>query len=183
MGSLLSQRHPHRLRGRGMKAKSSLHPPFGGGTRKSSRKKISLYHTCRQKFVLPFGTQGLYNTLYYTTTVSLYLACEVGDGKNGLLSRWTVQFWYNIMLAICSPNFIQVGKGRDWKMVFCRVRDIKNVEPKARLFFMSNPVKNCFLIESFRYENKILRTHNLLHFFVSNRTEKFPIHSSRPVMF
>ena len=32
---------------------------------------------------------------------------------------------------------------------------------QRRDFFMSNPVKNCFLIETFLYENKILRTHNL----------------------
>ena len=32
---------------------------------------------------------------------------------------------------------------------------------------MSNPVKNCFLIETFLYENKILRTHN---FFCRNCT-------------
>jgi len=25
-------------------------------------------------------------------------------------------------IAICSPNFIQVGKCRDWKMVFHRVK-------------------------------------------------------------
>ena len=54
--------------------------------------------------------------------------------------------------------------------------DIKNVKPKATLFFMSNPIKNCFLIETFLYENKILRTHNFflskLHFFKSKRTGK-----------
>ena len=41
--------------------------------------------------------------------------------------------------------------------------DIKNVEPKARLFYVK-PCKNCFLIETFLYENKILRTNNF--FFV-----------------
>ena len=56
--------------------------------------------------------------------------------------------------------------------------DIKNVEPKARLFFMSNPVKNSFQIETFPYENKILRAHNifvktrLLHLFKSRRAGK-----------
>ena len=59
-------------------------------------------------------------------------------------------------LAICSPNFVQVG--RDRKMVFAGW-DIKNVEPKVRLFFMSHPAKNCFLIKTFPYESKILRTH------------------------
>ena len=46
-------------------------------------------------------------------------------------------------MAICSPNFTQVGKGRDRNTDFCRVRQ-ENVKPKERLFFMSNPVKTVF---------------------------------------
>ena len=41
---------------------------------------------------------------------------------------------------------------------------------------MSNPVKTCFLIETFLYENKILKTHN---FFLS----KLRIYCTRLVMF
>ena len=67
-----------------------------------------------------------------------------------------------IIIANCSPNCVQIWKGRDQKTVFCRVRHIK-CRAKCETFFMSNPVKNCFLIETFLYENKILRTHN---FFV-----------------
>ena len=54
-----------------------------------------------------------------------------------------------LCIAICSPNCVQIWKGRDQKTVFCRVRH----------------KKTCFLIESFLYENKILRTHN---FFCRN---------------
>ena len=49
------------------------------------------------------------------------------------------------IIAICSPNFVQIGKGRDRKTLFCKVihkKMSRNVEPKARhFFFMSNPVK------------------------------------------
>ena len=39
------------------------------------------------------------------------------------------KFWYIFfkIIAICSPNFVQVGKGRDQKMVFAGL-DIKIVE-------------------------------------------------------
>ena len=44
-------------------------------------------------------------------------------------------------------------------------------------FFMSNPVKNCFLIETFLYENKILRRHKFLlsktHFYKSKSIAQF----------
>ena len=37
-------------------------------------------------------------------------------------------------IATCSPNCVQIWKGRDWKMVFCRVR-----HKKYRDFFYVKP--------------------------------------------
>ena len=73
-----------------------------------------------------------------------------------------------------SPNCVQIWKGRDQKTVFCRVR-CKKCRAKVRLF-LSHPVKNSFLIETFLYKNKILRTHNFFcrdcTFFKRKRTGK-----------
>ena len=52
------------------------------------------------------------------------------------------------MLAICSPNCVQIWKGRDQKTVFCRVRH-KKFRANGETFFMSSPVKICFLIVTF----------------------------------
>ena len=49
-------------------------------------------------------------------------------------SRVTYTKWYAI--AICSPNFVQVGKGgREWKTIFCSGRH-KNMSSQRQDFFM-----------------------------------------------
>ena len=60
-------------------------------------------------------------------------------------------------LAICSPNCVQIWKGRDRKMVFCRW-DIKNVEPKARLFkheFILVLLEVTFFLQVTLHENQV----------------------------
>ena len=47
------------------------------------------------------------------------------------------------IIAICSPNCVQIYKGRDREMVFCRARH-KKCRAKGETFFMSNPVKIVF---------------------------------------
>ena len=40
-------------------------------------------------------------------------------------------------IAICSPNCVQIWKGRDWKTIFFRVRHKKcRANELARLFFL-----------------------------------------------
>ena len=70
------------------------------------------------------------------------------------------------ILAICSLNFVQGGKGRDQKVLFFAGWDIKKRQAGGD-FFMSNPVNKCFLNESFLYKNKIWWIHN---FFSSDCT-------------
>ena len=44
-------------------------------------------------------------------------------------------------IAICSPNCVQIWKGRDQKTVLLKARH-KKYEPMARLFFYVKPCKN-----------------------------------------
>ena len=56
---------------------------------------------------------------------------------------------------------------------------------QARLFYVK-PCKNCFLIKTFLYENKILRTHNFFvesALFLKQDGWKTPVYCTRPVMF
>ena len=50
---------------------------------------------------------------------------------------------YKLEIAICSPNCVQICKGRDRKTFFCRVR-LQKCRAKGDTFFMSNPVKKLF---------------------------------------
>ena len=56
-------------------------------------------------------------------------------------------------------KFVQVGKGKDRKTFLCRVR-YKKCWAEGNTFFYVKLCKNYFLIETFPYKNKILRTHN-----------------------
>ena len=56
------------------------------------------------------------------------------------------------ILAICSPHFVPLGKGRDRKTLFFRVKQQK-MQSQRR-----DPVKKCFQIETFPNTNEILRT-------------------------
>ena len=46
-------------------------------------------------------------------------------------------------IAICSPNFVQVGKGRDWKTVFCRRRH-KKCRAEGETFFYVKHYKKLY---------------------------------------
>ena len=115
-----------------------------------------------------------------STEISLMKRVDKLNGESStlitLVSNWQKKILLLIpILAICSPNCIQIWKGRDRNTVFFRVRH-KKCRAKGETFFVSNPVKKYVLIETFLYENKILTTHNFfcrkLHFFKSKRTGK-----------
>ena len=112
---------------------------------------IQLFNLSRQKYTI--------NGLFYNKKISFYHWFKMQE-----MSEVYVKEYRN--RAIYISNCVQIWKGRDRKTVLCRVRHKKS-RAKGETFFMSKPVKICFPISTFLYENKILRTHN---FFCRNDT-------------
>ena len=67
-------------------------------------------------------------------------------------------------IAICSQNCARIWKGRDQKMVFCRVGH-KNVEPTARLFYVK-PSKKLFSDWNLSHKRNFFWEH--ITFYVEN---------------
>ena len=81
-------------------------------------------------------------------------------------------------IAICSTNFVQIWKGRNQKTVFCSVRHKKKLSRRWN-FCYDKPCKNCLLMETFLYENKLLRTNNfflLKLYFFKGLKNSFSLH-------
>ena len=85
--------------------------------------------------------------------IKLVYGCSSLDISNNMNLSWS-QKWHPMVseIAICSPNFVKLAKGRSR---FCAGWDIKNVEQKARLFY----VKPCKKL--FSYRNLSLWEQNL----------------------
>ena len=74
------------------------------------------------------------------------LQWRIQGGKGRILK----DFFTIEQSVICFPNCVQIWKGRDWKMVFCRVRQ-KNGKPKVK------PCKELFSDRNFSVWEQILQ--------------------------
>ena len=65
-----------------------------------------------------------------------------------------LNFEADIILAICTPGFVQEEKDTRLENSFMQDETKKKYRAEGKIFFMSKPVKNCFPIKTFLYNEQ-----------------------------